>query len=165
MTQSLAASLPARSAESSAQHGPVLAQSDPSPSARRCGTTRRSCVRKLCLCCLSVMPNRVEASRHRSAPRQLPFPKRATRQRCRGTSTCGYPHPTLSRRWTVIACKGRVPFKNEHRRSSFVISPNQGNNALPHSLWLTFLFRMTGTLSLCAQHRGFQLTTRCRETE
>jgi hypothetical protein len=43
-------------------------------------------------------PNRAEACHDRLEPRQPPLPKRATRQRYRGTLTFGDPHPTLSRR-------------------------------------------------------------------
>src|SRR5258708_51504 len=52
----------------------------------------------LCLHRLSVDdPNRAEACHDWLEPRQPPLPKRATRQRYRGTLAFGYPHPTLSR--------------------------------------------------------------------
>jgi hypothetical protein len=51
-------------------------------------------------------------------PKQLRFPRRLMRQRYRGTSTCGYPHPTTM---VHIACKSLLPLKNEHRRFSFVM--------------------------------------------
>src|SRR6516162_7862171 len=83
---------------------------------------RRSCIRSFCQCGLYVVPNRAEPSHYRLAPRQILFSKAEDGKRYRGTSTCGYPHPTLSPRWSVIACGDRVPFKNEYGTPSFVIS-------------------------------------------
>ena len=154
-------------------HTGKLRPSDVKRRLRRCGITREFLLKEPCPCCPSVDdPNRAAALHDRLEPTQPPLPKREMRQRYRGTSTFSHLHPTRAddndhrmlaqspleqTGHTASKCR-RNPFKNEHRRFSFVIcrglSPcHDFTPSAPRNRCLTKSFPRSRTRSMAADHR------------
>ena len=84
----------------------------------------------------------------------------ALRARKHDRGLCYGGHPAIMRRWLAGSIRYCTGF--EGTRAPLSASQRSTAQSLAH---ISFRAAMTGTLSLCAQHRGFQLTTRCGQTE